>query len=535
MTSPEALVQRLLDQTKKTADVLDYEGLRTSYEQVLGALEVSPAESHIWRDGTDVIGATYERLLSGALRRDAGQFFTPFWAGEVMAGWLFEEEIDLLLDPGCGSGGLLVPAARHPRRGSARLLGIDLDPLAIKMADANRRVRAIEQLDLRVANFLLEPFDERPGGVICNPPYSRHHVIPAADKMAIHNGFTQRLGIAISRLAALHVLFLLRALEVSSDDARIAFITPSSWLDVNYGRRVKRWLLEHAHVEAMILIDAEHLFFDGALTTAAITLIRKGAPSDRATKILRLSGGLPEPAEVLALLRNEPSETKLLVESVCLSANEKWAGAKPKPRAGVPLKDVARIRRGIATGANGFFVISEQTRRKRGIPVEQLKPCVTSPRAITLSELTEEAFAALPEDVPRWLVDSPEPAAGQAKTPLGVYLRYGRRKRVHKGYLAANRKLWYSLEQRGKSPILFSYFNRSRPRFVRNVIGAVPLNNWLIVEPNDGIDLGELYEALTSENAMRQLRERSRVYGAGLWKLEPSELGEIRLPNTLKK
>ena len=75
------------------------------------------------------------------------------------------------------------------------------------------------------------------------------------------------------------MLFLVRALEVSAEDARLAFITPAHWLDRNYGRVVKVFLLERAHVEAIVQFPAHQLVFEHAVTTAAVTLIRKGARS----------------------------------------------------------------------------------------------------------------------------------------------------------------------------------------------------------------------------------------------------------------
>src|SRR6266540_7533375 len=66
--------------------------VRAAFADVLETLRIPPAEIEAWRDGTDIIGAAYERLVSARIRRTQGQFFTPFWAGEVMAGWLFSEQ-----------------------------------------------------------------------------------------------------------------------------------------------------------------------------------------------------------------------------------------------------------------------------------------------------------------------------------------------------------------------------------------------------------------------------------------------------------
>ena len=513
------LVERVREEAKKAAD------LRLAFQQVLARLDVEPDQLDAWRDGSDIVGTAYERLFPGASRRDLGQFYTPFWAGEVMAGWVFEQKIDLLLDPGVGSGALSIAASKHRRRGDARMLGLDVDPLAVTMAKANRDLREIPDWELRRADFLLDVLEEQPDGVTCNPPYSRHHAIPVEVKARVHDGFEQRLGLKLSRLAGLHVLFLVRALEASAPGARLAFITPSDWLDVGYGRQVKEHLLDQAHIAALVFIEPEHLFFDGVLTTAVITLIEKGAPRGK-TRVLRLGKELPRPAQVVAAVAGRG---KLPVETVKLKAEAKWARPKARQSSGVRIGDVARIRRGIATGANSFFVISEAERRKVGIDRKLLRPCLTSPKMIEGQELTMEDLDALPDDVPRWLVGSDDQRVEEEQTPLGRYLRRGRRAGIHRGYLTSRRRPWYSQEPRDECPILFSYFNRDRPRFIRNRAGAVALNNWLIIEPREGQDADELWQLLSGPNTYKRLLEQRRIYGSGLWKLEPSELENVRL------
>lgn len=522
-------VHRLVEQARASAPRQDAEGLRLAYERVLEQLDITPDRLDAWRDGLDIVGSAYEQLLTGQQRRAAGQFFTPFWAGEVMAGWLFSEPAELLLDAGCGSGGLLIPAARHPGRSHARLLGIDSDQVAISMATTNRRLRGMEGCDLRAGNFLTDELSEAPDRLVSNPPYSRHTAIPQNDRVRIHDELARVFGVHFSRRTSLQALFLLRALDVSRDDAWLAFITPSDWLDVNYGREVKRCVLAHAHVEALVFLDAEHLFFDGARTTAVITLIRKGV--ERApTRVVRLGKALPEPASVLAAIRG--AEFGLPVDGQWLEVDYKWARPQIRRRRGVRLGDVARVHRGIATGANRFFCLSEEDRAKRGISPSELRPCLSSPKHFEGGDLTQDVLDRLPDTVRRWVIDSDDADALSAKTPLGVYLRRGKHLGVHKGYLASSRIPWYSQEQRPNAPIVFTYLNKRRPRFLRNRVCAVPLNNWLVIAPRDGVDPDALYSTLTSAAVGTQLREQARVYGGGLWKLEPSELERIVLPRT---
>lgn len=215
-----------------------------------------------------------------------------------------------------------------------------------------------------------------------------------------------------------------------------------------------------------------------------------------------------------------------------LGREERWSGAVPGPRTGLRLGDVAHVRRGIATGMNRFFVLSEDERRKRGIPITQLRRCLATPRLFRAPAITSRTLRSMSPSAAQWLLNVDDRALEKSKTPLGSYLRYGRRNlRAHATYLASHRKPWFAPESRGKSPILFSYFNRPTGRFVRNRTAAVPLNNWLVIEPDEGIDPDRLFAALSDQRVTEHLSANARRYGKGLWKLEPSELESVSLPD----
>ncbi len=97
---------------------------------------------------------------------------------------------------------------------------------------------------------------------------------------------TKRLGLDLHRTSSLHVLFLVRAIEISAPGARLAFITPSHWLDKSYAAAVKRFVLDEAHVKSIINLPVGELIFDRAITTASITLIEKGSER-RSTRIVQ--------------------------------------------------------------------------------------------------------------------------------------------------------------------------------------------------------------------------------------------------------
>src|SRR6266542_2475131 len=145
--SPDIAVEQFVERVfARAADARHPEAIRTAFASVLNELDVRPGDP-AWTDGRDVIGAAYERLLSGRDRRALGQFFTPLSIGRAMAAWLLADEPRLLLDPACGSGSLLAAAA-HERTAATKFAGIDVDPLAIAMASANARLRRVAELRL---------------------------------------------------------------------------------------------------------------------------------------------------------------------------------------------------------------------------------------------------------------------------------------------------------------------------------------------------------------------------------------------------
>jgi hypothetical protein len=524
---PAELVASLVERVRERAAGSDAVSIRAALGHAISELKIPASQRSAWADGTDVLGTAYEVLLAADYRRTAGQFQTPPRIASLMAAWLLRESPRLLCDPGVGAGRLLYSAAAHPRSSDVRLLGLDTDPLAIAMARMNLALRGRADADLQIHDFLLDQLDDAPDALICNPPYSRHHAIPADVKERIHEGFSERLGTKFSRLSGLHVLFLVRALEVMEDGGVLAFITPSDWLDVGYGQAIKRWVLDRASVEGIVMFGDDHLVFGpNVLTSAAITLIRKTPATSTTAPVVRVPTTAAIEAEsVFAAL--EGRESNASVEHFCLSARRAWARPPRPPRAGRRLAELATIQRGIATGCNRFFVISEELRRKRELPLSDLRPCITTPRLVEGTRLTEDALASFPDGTPRWVINCRRNDAEHEDGPLGRYLRWGKRKhRAHAGYLAQHRSPWYALEVRGPCSVLFTYFNRSQPRFVRSLTNAVPLNTWLIVEPRDAVDPDELWEALQYRSVFEQLITLRRNY-AGMWKLEPRELGEL--------
>jgi hypothetical protein len=206
------------------------------------------------------------------------------------------------------------------------------------------------------------------------------------------------------------------------------------------------------------------------------------------------------------------------------------------------LGDLFAIKRGLATGDNGFFIMDEGRARDAGIPRAFLKPILPGPRHLT-GDVVEALPSGGPKVSPRlYLLDCNETEEHiKAKWPrLYEYLQRGKAEKVDTAYLATHRARWYSQEQRPPAPFLCTYMGRSRNgkhpfRFIWNRSQATAHNVYLMLYPK-----GPLLDALTADPALAgrvfealqgitpaQLLSEGRVYGGGLHKVEPKELAQI--------
>lgn len=500
---------------------------RLALIRALAGSAVAPGDP-AWADGRDVVGETYEQLVRQDARRPRGQFFTPLWVARPMADWLMAANPKILLDPGVGSGSMIIAADQARTSSDTTLIGIDNDPVAIELASHTQQVRAIDDLKLQTADFLTDEIELSPDAVICNPPYTRHQEIPADAKDSIFELLDEKYGRRFDRRSSMHVLFLLRALDLAQTGARLAFLTPAQWLDANYARDVKEAVLERVHVESIMTFPVTDRVFRHAVTTASITLMTKSALDHAPTRIVSVrSSKNPEQSLRVAMRTDSPSR------NVRLTAEKKWSRTRPAARGGktVPLGELARVHRGLATGCNAYFVLSELERKDLGLRKSSFVRCVSSPRQLAVDALHESDFKNMDESIPQWLLrltskaryPSLEEYLERGPSEFGVSDRTLVKLRVKAG------REWHDLSPYPKPPILFRYLNSSSARFVRNHALAVPLNNWLGIEPLDGVDADSLFKVL-GNLPNSAFEEDARHYGKGLWKLEPSELAKVRIP-----
>lgn len=485
---------------------------------------------------SDELSALQRRLdgqRSLAERNRDGQFATPLpLAGAVLRlglSWLPEATPLRFLDPALGLGAFYA-ALQQFDRPIVEAAGIELDPRFAEAAAARWPGLAVRQADF---TRLESPADPGATLLVCNPPYVRHHHLSREEKARISAEILRREGLRLSGLAGLHSAFLLLSRAWMAPGGVGVWLVPAEILDVGYAALARSFLCARVSLLQIHRIDAAELQFSDALVSSAVLVFRNQAPPPGHR--VRLSQGADLDA---------PEDSRELPLEVLAEAR-RWgpffgeAPAEDDPAA-TTLGALFEIRRGIATGANAFFVLQRSKARALGLPEEHLRPFLPGPRGLGADEILAEpdGWPRLPE--PRALISTrlDEPTLRAQHPALWRYLAQGQDS-VATRYLCRHRSPWYAQEQREPAPLLCSYMGRGeRPfRFVLNRSRALAPNVWLGLYPRPALaarlhqdpeilrGIRDQLQALT----LHDLQQEARVYGGGLYKLEPSELARLRL------
>lgn len=471
------------------------------------------------RAGDDPLGAAFTALRSAAQRRRQGATYTPAAVVGPLTEWLAtHKRAARVVDPGAGSGRFLCAAGRCLP--SARLVAVEVDPLAALTARANLTVLGFDQrADLHVCDYRALSLPSAPGPTAFtgNPPYVRHHDIDPVWKTWLRERAAD-LNLKASALAGMHVHFLLATVHLARPGDFGAFVTSSEWLDVGYGQLARDLVTGPLGGLSLHVLDARTQVFADAATTATVTAFEVGGPErpirvrriNRVEELRGLAGGQNfNPEE----LRSERRWSTLLEPQV------------PVPRDFVALGDLCRVHRGVATGANATWVTSQNDPR---LPASVLYPAVT--KALELFGMASGVLADS-SDL-KALVSLPEDLDDLAAADRGLVERFldtARRAGVADGYIARHRKRWWSVKLPDPAPLLATYMARRPPAFVRNLAAVHNLNNVhgiYPIEPLSEAALCRLTEALRDRAALTD----GRTYAGGLTKFEPSEMARIMVP-----
>ncbi len=295
------------------------------------------------RNGKRLPGTGPERE---ALRQER-QFWTPDWVAEAMVSYILTDGNDTVFDPAVGAGAFFRAAKKVGKRLGLRpvLLGSELDPDALRQAVG--------------------------------------HELSAGDLAGV-KGQLRRLGSEVigrplDGRAGIHVYFLLRALQLLAEGGRLAFIMPADTCEGVFAPVLWNWITAKYRLEAVITFDPDASPFPGIDTNPVIFMISHAGPAEsfqwaRCT----VAGGNELTRWVHSAFSSCPDQSLMTFSRSLLEGLTTGLSRPPREKAtvGPTLMEYARVMRGIATGADEFFFLTDQQARDLRIPGEFLVSAV---------------------------------------------------------------------------------------------------------------------------------------------------------------
>jgi len=203
--------------------------------------------------------------------------------------------------------------------------------------------------------------------VIGNPPYVRQESITEL-KPAFQKGYPE----VYVGTADLYVYFYARALQLLKVQSVVAFISSNRWMKAGYGENLRAFFLEQTKLLCLIDFKGKQLF--NAVVDTNILICVKGTANN--THALQMGSDLPSTETKLTLIpQNGLNKKGFTLGDVDVQALKMKIESKGIPF--IKWQGIS-INRGITTGLNKVFIISEQTRndliRQDSRSEEILKP-----------------------------------------------------------------------------------------------------------------------------------------------------------------
>ena len=473
----------------------------------------------------------YTSVSSLRHRQQYSQVFTPFAVAEFMAAWGLKVRggVKKVLDPAAGLA-VFARALKAQGAASLQITAYETDAQVLhRCQDVVDYLRPSMDFEFHAQDYLQSGWEATYDLILANPPYRNFRELTGREQRV--EEWSEKLSVTLSPATNLYVFFLLKAVAQLRVGGRCAFLIPSDFLQQDYGEAVKQYLLRNG-LQGIVAFAAEASLFAEVLTTSCIVLIEAGSVAETVEFIT--VNGMDGLQGINATLdcHNEQSPG-VLRQRLALSALQpahKWNDCF-QIKTTVRLKHStlfsrwARISRGIATGANDFFLLTQAKADALGLTASELEPVISKARHVKDFYFSEQHWCSSRDSGGEVYLLSPPAKHSPA---LMAYLQQGKAMGVHQCYLPRHRKHWYATEAIANAPILAGVFNRNGLRFVRNLTGFRHLTAFHGIYPlESGHDFMDLLMAYLLTPWARQLfQAQRREYGGGLVKFEPNDLSQ---------
>lgn len=481
-------------------------------------------------DALDARRQELQRSVDAASSREErnrqGQYATPQPTADAIArevARLCPVHMCTLLEPAMGLGAFVTAFFRAFDSRAGHVVGVEADD---KLAHAASLLWSGADVDVQSADFFsaFEVLGQKRFDVLLsNPPYMRHHHLASERKGQLAEAVALRCHVRLSALSGLHCYMLLLSATLVAPGGVAAWLVPGEFLDVGYGKAVKEFLATHLTLLRIHRFPTRGSLFDGALVTSVVVFCRATPPAEATVCHFTEGSDIEAPLSNMAVPLSQ------------LRPERKWSAFFAGTAAtdnGPTIGHYFRVKRGMVTGDNSFFLLTDDAVARYSIPVEFVRPLLPPPRRLTVGDRLD-----VTQSEPLFVCAASEELLRERWPGVWSYIETHAAEQLRMGYVCAQRRQWWSCPYTPGGHIVVPYMGRlsasgaSPFTFLGNPrrLNSTNVYLHLVPRPPYTARLSEAAVRLRVITALRRLpTERlivaGRCYGGGLLKLEPGEL-----------
>lgn len=456
-----------------------------------------------------------------------GGYYTPDDLAQFLTRWVTPTSGTRVLEPSCGDGAFF-----------PSLMCTDATVTAFELAPeeaAKAAARGLSDCTVHNQDFLNWALQAKPrqfDAVIGNPPFIRYQYLPA-DFQANAERVFDRLGCKFTKHTNAWVPFILASMELLRPGGRLAMVVPSEIVHVMHAQSLRTYLGQQCR--RIVIVDPQEIWFEGTLQGAVLLMAEKKKTPNvqgEGLGIHRVSGRgfLNEDPEAVF---NKPQAingktvqgkwTRALVPPATLAILDTIEASDQFCR----FNDAAKVDVGIVTGANKFFLVTDEVVKRNGLEKWAHPMFGRSDHCPGViyddAQHARNAATGKPTNF-LWLDRSVEESAkGRA------YIASGESEDLHKRYKCRIRSPWYTVPSVHATEVGMLKRSHDTPRLILNRAGAYTTDTAYRIRAlrgtADALVYG-FYNALTALSAELE----GRHYGGGVLELVPSEIEKLLLP-----
>ncbi|TAL16051.1 SAM-dependent methyltransferase [bacterium] len=467
-----------------------------------------------------------------------GGYYTPSDLAGFIARWVGQGNPSSILEPSCGDGAFLTELAKCPSTASANIVAFELDRKEAGIASQRAKEHGLSA-SVHASDFLGWALDQlassgtRFDAVVGNPPFIRYQYLPAEFQDRSERVFS-RLNCKFTKHTNAWVPFILASFAMLKRGGRLAMVVPSEIIHVLHAQSLRSYLGKECR--RLVIIDPEQLWFEDTLQGTVILLAEKrlcdsekpegvGIIPVRAREFVSC-----DPAEIFSTPK--PINGKTVAGKWTRALLDKGSRDLLDELMEHPdvhcFEDIADVDVGIVTGANNFFLVTDEVVQQYKLKDHVHPMFGRSEHCPGVIYDTKQHRTNAQTGKPTnfiWFKNSSVTISSSVKS----YIEIGEQQKLHTRYKCRVRSPWYSVPSIYATEIGMLKRSHDTPRLIFNRIGAYTTDTAYRIR-SKGVSAQRLVTSFVNPLTALSAELEGRHYGGGVLELVPSEIEHLAIP-----